>query len=161
MVWRMKILIWSFLKIGCIIVGAAHSMGMAITGQIIAGLSYGAQPLVHAVPSEVLPRRVRPVGQAAVNLTAALAIIFGLLVGAALTRDNTSGFRTFWYITAGLFAAAALAVAILYNPPLRELQTALTQGEKLARLDWIGIALLSCGLVLFCVSLTWSQNPYP
>ena len=136
-------------------------MGTAIVGQIIAGISYGAQPLVHAVPSEVLPRRVRPVAQAAVNLSAALAIIFGLLVGSALTRHNISGFRIYWYITAGLFAAAALAVAILYNPPLRELQKVLSQREKLASLDWIGITLLSCGLVLFCMSLTWSQNPYP
>ena len=148
------------LKIGCIIVGRANSMGMAIAGQVVAGISYGAQPLVHAVPSEVLPRRFRPVAQAAVNVAAALGSIFGLLVGGALTRHNPSGFRTYWYIDAGLFAAAALAVAILYNPPPRELQTVLTHREKFARLDWVGFVLLSGGLLLFCMSLVWSQNPY-
>ena len=100
------------LKIGCIIVGRANSMGMAIAGQVIAGISYGAQPLVHAVPSEVLPRRVRPVAQAAVNVAAALGSVLGLLVGGALTRHNQSGFRIYWYINAGLFALAALLVEI-------------------------------------------------
>ena len=136
-------------------------MSMAIAGQVIAGLSYGAQPLVHAIPSEVLPRRIRPFAQACVNLAAAFGTSVGLLVGGALTRHNPSGFRTFWYITAGLYAASALACAVLYNPPLRELQTSMTQREKLARLDWIGFVLLSGGLVLFCMSLVWSQNPYP
>ncbi|CAI0643160.1 unnamed protein product, partial [Colletotrichum noveboracense] len=27
--------------------------------------------------------------------------------------------------------------------------------------DWVGYALLSSGLVLFCMGLSWSQNPYP
>lgn len=149
------------LKIGCIIVGRANSMGMAIAGQVIAGISYGAQPLVHAVPSEVLPRRVRPVAQAAVNVAAALGSVLGLLVGGALTRHNQSGFRIYWYINAGLFALAALLVALLYNPPPRELQVMLTQREKFASLDWLGFLMLSSGLVLFCMSLVWSQNPYP
>jgi hypothetical protein len=35
-----------------------------------------------------------------------------------------------------------------------------TNGEKLAKLDWIGCALLASGLVLFCVGLSYSQNPY-
>lgn len=148
-------------KVGCVIVGAAHSMSMAIAGQAVAGISYGAQPLVHAIPSEVLPRRIRPFAQACVNLAAAFGTIVGLLLGGTLTRHSPSGFRTYWYITAGLYAVSALACAVLYNPPLRELQTAITQREKLARLDWIGFLLLSGGLVLFCMSLVWSQNPYP
>lgn len=32
--------------------------------------------------------------------------------------------------------------------------------EKLARLDWIGYALLTAGLVLFCIGLSWTENPY-
>jgi len=32
--------------------------------------------------------------------------------------------------------------------------------EKLRKLDWIGYFLLASGLVLFCIGLSWSQNPY-
>jgi hypothetical protein len=42
----------------------------------------------------------------------------------------------------------------------RPLQTAYTFNEKLGKLDWVGYALLSSGLVLFCVGLSYSQNPY-
>ena len=40
------------------------------------------------------------------------------------------------------------------------MQTAYTNRQKLARLDWIGYFLLAGGLTLFCMALVWSQNPY-
>ena len=136
-------------------------MGMAIGGQIISGIACSTQPLCHAIPSEVIPRRYRSIAQAGVNISIALAAAIGLLAGGALTRNNHyDGFRVLWYVNAGLFGIATVAVIPLYNPPLREMQTKYTQREKLARLDWIGILLLSSGLTLFCMALTWSQNPY-
>jgi MFS family permease len=148
--------------VGCIIISRTTSMSMAIAGGVIAGLSYGAQPLVLAIPSEVLPRRVRPAVQAGANISGALGVVFGLLVGGALTRhEHPERFRTYWYIATGLYIASAIACALLYNPPPRELQTRLTQREKLRTLDWTGYAFLSTGLVLFCMAMFWSQNPYP
>lgn len=148
--------------VGSIIVSRATSMPMAIAGFTFGGLSYGAQPLLHAVTSEVLPRKFRSYGQASVNISASLGAIFGLYVGGALIRGNgAKGFRIYWYITAAIYAVSALAVAILYTPPPRELQLLLTQKEKLLRLDWVGYVLLIIGLVLFCLGLSWSENPYP
>ncbi|KEF60632.1 uncharacterized protein A1O9_02193 [Exophiala aquamarina CBS 119918] len=147
--------------VGCVITGAASSMAMALGGQVLSGIACSSQPLVHAIPSEVIPRRYRAIAQAGVNISIALAAVIVLLAGGALTRNgNHAGFRVLFYINAGLFGIGAVAVAVLYNPPLRELQTAYTQRQKLARLDWIGIALLSGGLTLFCMALVWSQNPY-
>ena len=148
--------------VGSIVVSRANSAGMAIAGFTITGLSYGAQPLLHAVVSEVLPRKYRPWAQATVNVSASLGAIFGLLVGGALTRNNhPAGFRTYWYITAAFYAVAAVLCAVLYNPPPRELQKTLTLKEKLHRLDWVAYFLLTSGLLLFCLGLSWSQNPYP
>lgn len=149
------------LQVGCVVTGAAKSMGMALAGQVISGIACSSQPLVHAIPSEVLPRRVRSLAQAGVNISAVAGTVISLLVGGALVRNNNNdGFRTLFYINAGLFGISTVCVAALYNPPLRELQIKLTQREKLARLDWVGFFLLSSGLVLFCMSLVWSQNPY-
>ncbi|KAK5057513.1 hypothetical protein LTR84_011513 [Exophiala bonariae] len=148
--------------VGSIVVSRADSMAMAIAGFTVTGLSYGAQPLLHAVTSEVLPRKHRPYAQASVNVSASLGAIFGLLVGGALTRNNhPNGFRTYWYITAAIYAVGAAACGLLYNPPPRELQLSLTLQEKLRKLDWLGYLLLMSGLVLFCLGLSWSQNPYP
>jgi hypothetical protein len=147
--------------VGSIIVSRADSIGMVIAGLAVSGFSYGCQPLIHAVISEVLPRKYRSYAQATANMSIALGAICALLIGGALTQNPTAeGFRTYWYITAGVYAATALGVGLLYNPPPRELQTKLTFGQKVRRLDWIGFALLAIGLVLFCLGLSWAQNPF-
>jgi len=147
--------------VGSIIISRATLMNVAIAGQVIAGISYGAQPLNHAVPSEVLPRKWRPYAQGFVNVAAAAGGFTALLVGGALTRNgNHVGFREFWYIGAGFYAIGAIICVFLYNPPLRELQISLTLSQKLHLLDWTGYFLLSAGLVLICVGLSWAENPY-
>ena len=148
--------------VGCIIVSRADSIGMAIGGLTVSGFSYGCQPLIHAVVSEVLPRKYRSYAQATTNMSIALGAILTLLIGGALTRNyNAVGFRTFYYITAAVYAVTTIGVGLLYNPPPRELQIKLSFHEKIRRLDWIGFALLTIGLVLFCLGLSWAQNPYP
>jgi hypothetical protein len=136
-------------------------MTMALAGQVISGIACSSQPLCHSIPSEVIPRRYRSIAQAGVNISIALSAIIVLLAGGALVRhDHNAGFRVLFYINAGIFGVAAVVIALLYNPPLREMQTRLTQRQKLARLDWLGFLLLSGGLTLFCMALVWSQNPY-
>lgn len=155
------IVLSSFGCVGCIIVSRSNSIGMAIAGQAIGALSHGAQPVIHAIASEILPRKHRPFAQASTNTAAYLGGVVGLLMGGALTNNNPSGFRTFWYITAGLYALATLGVTLLYHPPVRELQQKYTTREKLAQLDWIGYFLLITGLVLFSFSLTSAISMYP
>lgn len=135
-------------------------MEMAIGGEIVAGLSFGAQPLVHAVASEVLPRRYRPLAQAADNVAAAAAGFVALLVGGAMTRHSPEGFRNYWYMTMVVYGLATVLCITLYTPPRRLSQMG-TSSEKLKSLDWIGYVLLLVGLVLFSMGLSWSQNPYP
>lgn len=144
--------------IGSIIMARATSMGMAIAGDTILSLSYAAQPLLHAVASEVLTHRNRAGAQAAVNIGSGTGGIIGLLAGAALTK-SPGGFRNFWYMCAGVYALGTIVVFIFYTPPPRETQLNLTFREKINRLDWIGFALLVCGLVLFVMGLSWAENP--
>ncbi|KAK1496159.1 PEP5 [Colletotrichum tamarilloi] len=148
--------------VGSIVVARASTMGMAIAGFTITGCSYGAQPLLHAVASEVLPRRYRPWAQAADNLSAAMGGLVALLAGGALTRNgNAAGVRNYWYMATAIYFVATALVLTLYNPPKTANETRFSVSEKLAKLDWVGYALLSSGLVLFCMGLSWSQNPYP
>lgn len=134
-------------------------MNMAIAGEVVTSLSFGVQPLVHAVASEVLPRKYRPFAQAADNVAAALGGIVALLVGGAMTRNNPEGFRNYWYMCMAIYALATTLCFLLYNPPRRPSQEG-TNMEKLKKLDWVGYLLLTLGLVLFSMGLSWSQNPY-
>lgn len=89
--------------------------------------------------------------------------IFGLLVGGALNRTSdpaSDGFRYYFYIAMAIYLAAAVICFFAYNPPQTELQRGLGFREKLAKLDWIGYALLASGLVLFCVALSFFKNPF-
>lgn len=145
---------------GSMILARATSMGMAIAGEAICGLAFGAQPLLYAVASEILPRRYRPAAQGGLNIAINLAGAFGLLVGSVIMKTHTDGFRIYWYLSAGLMGVSALTCALLYNPPPRPLQLSLTFREKLKRLDCVGYFLLVSGVVLFSIALTWSDNPY-
>jgi hypothetical protein len=136
-------------------------MNMAISGECITGLSYGAQSLLHAVATEVLPRKYRPYAQAADNVAVALGGLVALLVGGAMTRNgNQAGFRNYWYMSTAVYAIATALCAALYDPPPQKSQMGLTNREKLAKLDWVGYFLFTSGLFLFTMGLSWSQNPH-
>jgi MFS family permease len=157
---RWFLIICTFLGvIGSIIIARAQSMGTAIAGETILSLSYGCQPLLHTVASEVLTRRSRGIAQAAVNGGVALGGIAGLLVGGAMTLNNPAGFRNFWYFTAGWYAVAVILTFFSYNPPPRPSQTNFTLKEKLRRLDWVGYVLLGPALVMWVLGLEWADNP--
>lgn len=152
-----------FGAVGSIVVARAATMNVAIAGFCIIGIAFGTQPLLHVVTSEVLPRRWRAWGQAADMLSNSLGSILGLYVGAALNRSGdpaSDGFRYYYYMTMAIFLIASVLTALVYNPPPLPSQTGFTTAEKLARLDWVGYALLASGLVLFSVGLSYSKNPY-
>lgn len=134
---------------------------MAIAGQTLIGVSYGAQGLLYAVASEIVPRRFRPAAQGGLNASLAGGGIVALLAGEAMIRDFHDGFRDFYYLAVAMLASATLIIALLYNPPLRPLQKTLTLQEKLRRLDWMGYALITVGITLFAIALSWAKNPYP
>lgn len=144
--------------IGSIILSRAKSMSVALVGNAIVAASFAAQPLLHAVASEVLMKRNRVAAQAAVNVGAGLGGVIGLLAGAAFTQTNPAGFRNYWYMAAGLYAAGTIALFALYTPPLTKLQRSMDFRQKLQKLDWIGYILLTCGLVLFMFGLSVADN---
>lgn len=146
--------------IGAIIVSRADSFGMALAGFTVGGLSCVSQPLLHAVVSEVLPRKLRSWAQTSVNIAVALGAIYGLLVGGALTASKPDNFRIYFYISAGFYAVVALACALLYNPPPREAQV-IRLSEKMRSLDWAGYFMVAAGVSLLCIGLSWAENPYP
>ncbi|ETN42313.1 uncharacterized protein HMPREF1541_01467 [Cyphellophora europaea CBS 101466] len=147
--------------IGALILSRADTMGQAIAGQVVLGVLYIAQPILIAVGSEILPRRLRPLAQAGLNAGGALGAVTGLLAGSALTANSLFGWRSYWYIIAALLGTSAATLVFLYRPLPRSLQQTLPFREKLARLDWIAYSLLPSGLTLFTMGLSWGDNPFP
>ncbi|KIW16436.1 hypothetical protein PV08_06488 [Exophiala spinifera] len=147
--------------VGCIIVSRAQNPATTIAGFTVLSLGSGTQALGGTICSEVLPRKYRSYGSAAYQSSASFGVMVGVISAGALVRhSNPAGFRTYFYITAGLYALATLFVFFCYQPPLRELQKSLNFSRKLRRLDWIAYFLVVCGLLLICIGLSWSLNPY-
>jgi MFS family permease len=147
--------------VGAIIVSRAQDIATVLVGFCLIAIMFGGQAASFAVVGEILPRKYRAIGQASLNISQCVAGISGVLFAGALVQDGRSeNYRSYFYLLAGLFAVATAAIAVFYNPPLRELQMSLTQTEKLRSLDWIGILTFTFGAVLFSIGLAWSNSPY-
>lgn len=148
-----------FGTVGCIVVSRSNSIGMAIAGQVVAALAHSCQALLHAITSEVIPRRYRPLAQSCNNVASGTGALIGLFAGGALCRHNPAGFRDYFYMLAALYAVAATIIIFVYNPPKRQEQR-LRNSQKLHSLDLPGWIMLIVALLTFCVGLGWSENPY-
>ena len=146
--------------VGFLIVARSNNIATGLAGFVLGSDCFGCQALCYAIPSEVLNRKYRGFGQASVNISGGLAALTGSLIGGALTKSDTEGWRTYWYICAAMFALGAVGVFFGYNPPPREKQTLFSTTQKLGKMDWTGILLIATGTVLFAMSLQWSGNPY-
>jgi MFS family permease len=147
--------------VGSMMVARAHSIALVIAGFTVLGIHVGCQPILYAVVSEVLPRKHRPYAQASINVAAGIGGVIALTMGGALLRHgNYANFRIYFYVTAGLFAVACIGVALFYNPPPREAEVTQANSKKLRQVDWIGTFLFVSGLILLCMGLSWSENPY-
>jgi MFS family permease len=51
--------------VGCLIISRADGFNQLIAGQTIGAFHAGAQCLIHAIASEIMPRKYRPIAQAA------------------------------------------------------------------------------------------------
>lgn len=148
--------------VGSMIVARAQNIATVLVGFTFSGLAFGAQALIPTISSEVIPRKLRSWAQGFVNIIGCLGGLVSLLFGGALVRNgHNEGFRVYFYICAATFALVAILCVFLYNPPPRDLQRDLKFSEKIRKLDWPAYFLLSSGVILFCIGLSWSQNPYP
>jgi MFS family permease len=148
--------------IGAAIAPTANSIYRVIVAQILIGAGFAAVPLSYAIPSEIVPRRWRPVVLAIMNVAAQLGALTGSLGGGALTRASPhNGWRNLYWIQMALWGAAVIGIVIGYRPPKRHTRLDhLSFWEKLGRLDLPGMGLLSAGLSLLLTGLTLGDNPW-
>lgn len=147
--------------VGAIIVSRAQSIGILLFGFTVLGCGLGCQSMCYSVVSEVVPRKYRVLAQSSLNISSGIAALIAVgMAGGLLRNNNADNYRIYWYVSAGMFACGALGVFIGYHPPPRELQVTLTIRQKLRTLDWVGYVLSTSGVVLICVALQWSDNPY-
>ncbi|PVH90282.1 putative siderophore iron transporter [Periconia macrospinosa] len=147
---------------GCAVAPGSQSMNRLIGAQILIGFGFSAAPLAYVIPSEIAPRKWRPMVQATMNIAACLGAIAGPLSIGALTRSNPKdGWRTYFWIEMGLWAIAVAGIMVGYHPPKRHTRyDHLTVWQKLGRTDFVGSGLLAAGLTLLMTGLSLGGNQY-
>lgn len=148
--------------IGAAIAPGSGNIYRLIAAQTLIGFGFAAVPLAYAVPSEILPRKWRPMAQACINVAAALGAISGPLIIGAMTKSNLQdGWRNFYWVQMGLWGLTAFGILVGYRPPKRHTRLDhLSFWQKLTHLDLIGFALLTAGLTLFLTALNLGGGLY-
>ncbi|KIY01299.1 uncharacterized protein Z520_02851 [Fonsecaea multimorphosa CBS 102226] len=150
--------------IGSAIAPGSSDVYRLIGAQILIGVGFAATPLGYAVPSEIMPRRWRPMSQGiCVGVAAALAsVVAPLAIGAFTKADPVNGWRKFYWIQTGLWGAAVVAISLGYRPPRRHTRfDHFSFWQKLGRLDVPGLFLLATGLCLLLTGLSLGGGQYP
>ncbi|MET8801109.1 MDR family MFS transporter [Streptomyces sp. NPDC004546] len=136
--------------IGSALSGMAQNMGELIGFRAIQGLGAGGLMVgVMAIIGDLIPPRERGKYTGMMAGVMALAMIGGPLVGGTIT-DNW-GWRWSFYINLPLGAVAlALVSAVLHLPKKR----------AKARIDYLGVALLTVGITAIVLVTTWGGTEY-
>ncbi|KAI8936115.1 hypothetical protein NX059_007614 [Plenodomus lindquistii] len=152
----------AFGVIGSAIAPGSQSLYRVIVAQVIIGIGFSALPLGLSVPSEIMPRRWRPVCQGIVNSFAWVGAVIGTMAGGAFVQNsNPRGWRNLYWLQLGLWAFTGIGILAGYNPPKRHTRfDHLSVWDKTKCLDLPGAFLLTAGLVLLLTGLNLGDSLY-
>ncbi|KAK4051412.1 hypothetical protein OIV83_002896 [Microbotryomycetes sp. JL201] len=150
--------VWLLACVAAIIAMTADGINQVIAGQALSGFCSGINGVMFAIPSEVLPSRIRAHVQTAVNWVSGLASIVALIaMGAATQNDPVNGWRWVFRTLLILNGLIFIGFAAFYFPPPRTAKR-VSLMTKLRTLDWIGYGLLTGGLVPLLMGFAWAGD---
>lgn len=138
---------------GSLMCALANSMNVLIGGRVLAGIGGGGiQTLVFIIITEILPINKRPMGMAILGSVFGIASVLGPLIGGAFTSGAT--WRWCFYINLPIGGFALVVFFFSFKPPHVKQHIL----EKLKLIDYLGVFLLSSGLVLILLALTFGSG---
>jgi MFS family permease len=149
--------------IGNIMACSAQSISQLIAANVIIGLSAAGQLSFNVVLGELVPNSARGPFNALVLFTSAPFSVFAGPVARAFMDQTTQKWRWCYYIGIIINAVALILWYLFYYPPPYEMLhvRGKSKWRMVMDLDWLGICLLSAGLILFLIGLNWGGSTYP
>ncbi|KAK6464182.1 major facilitator superfamily domain-containing protein [Scheffersomyces coipomensis] len=139
-------------EVGSLICALSTNMNMLIGGRVLAGIGGGGiQSLVYAIISEILPVQRRTFGMILIALTFSTASVIGPLIGGALSKVS---WRWCFYINLPVGGVAFAFLQYAFNPPSPKGKIL----PKFKTVDFIGVAMLAIGLVLFLLAFSFGSS---
>ncbi|KIW38682.1 uncharacterized protein PV06_09632 [Exophiala oligosperma] len=149
--------------VGSAIAPRSATIYQVIAAQSLIGVGMAAVPLAYVVPSEILPRRWRPMTQAAMNVGACLGgMMAPVVMGLFSINDRAKGWRNFYWVQTGLWALSAAGLLFGYRPLKRKGRFGhLSFLQKVGRVDLVGCSILALGMSLVIAGLNLGGGLYP
>lgn len=138
---------------GSLMCALANSMNVLIGGRVLAGVGGGGiQSLTFIIVAEIIPIQKRSIGMACVGIVFMISSVIAPLIGGAFTSHVS--WRWCFYINLPIGGVATLLFFFSFKPP----KTKGNLREKLRMIDYLGTALLTGGLVVFLLALTFGAG---
>lgn len=144
-----------FFFIGSIVFAVAQTMPVVILGRVIQGLGGGGLDVLNEViMCDITTLKERPFWLGLLAVPMAAGVILGPVLGALFTEYVT--WRWIGWINLPLVAVSAACAVFFMN--LKPMDGSVS--SRLAKLDWLGMALFVTGCTLFSLPLSWAGSLY-
>jgi MFS family permease len=153
--------------IGCIVSATSKTVNVLIGANVLIGLGSATQVSFPYLISELVPMNYRYFASS--YIYALLIPVSGVapVVATSLVANGPGGWRSCYYILIAINILALLCWTVFYHPPswdnLAIKQFGETRDKKntLRDIDYGGLFLLSSGLLLFLLGISWGGSLYP
>ncbi|ROW03613.1 hypothetical protein VPNG_07162 [Cytospora leucostoma] len=142
--------------VGSIVFAVAPNMGILIFGRTIQGLGGGGlDVLSEVITADITTLKERAFWIGMLSVPMAAGCIIGPILGAVFS--SYANWRWIGWINLPL-VAIAMALAVMFMR-LKTFETSVL--SRLAKIDWIGMAIFTTGCALVSVPLSWAGVMYP
>ncbi|KAJ7474651.1 iron permease [Mycena galericulata] len=147
-----------FFAVGSAMAGGSRHMHMMIAARTIQGVGGGGiLTLTEILTADLVPLAERGLYQALVATVWALASYAGPPIGGLLASRGNKAWRWLFFLNLPLSGVAFILVFMYLkvNRPMGSVR------DKLAKVDWLGNAIVVAGTTLAVIGMTWGGVRYP
>lgn len=143
--------------VGCAVAATAHSINTLIGASTLIGIGSAMHQLAWSCLSEMVPKKTRGLALGIFTASLAPASAFAPVIGNAFVVH--SSWRFAYWLPFALDGTALVLVFFFYRPINQYIRhEGETVMQQIAALDWIGLLLLTAGLVLFLLGISFGGN---
>ncbi|KAE8356483.1 fungal trichothecene efflux pump [Aspergillus coremiiformis] len=147
--------------IGAIVACTAQTFNTLIGAQVLLGFAAAQSGSYLLLVGEIMSNKTKFLGTVCVALPSVVGTGFSPYFGLRLGMSGR--WRWIFYIYIILIVPSTILMFIFYHPPsFAQLHGKKTsKREELRKTDWIGVFLLTTGLALFLLGISWGGSPQP
>ncbi|CAK7235759.1 hypothetical protein SCUCBS95973_009376 [Sporothrix curviconia] len=148
--------------VGAVVCAAAPNIPALIAGETLIGIGASVQLSYAFAVGEIVPLEWRFLAQAYVFVWGIPGSGLAPAISYAFIYQTAAGWRGIFYFLIALNAATTLLFFFFYHPPtFRMKHAAASKMQFVKHFDYLGILLVTLGLLLFLMGISWGGTLHP